>query len=98
MKARVAGRSEVRFGKFRVSATDEGKRMLVHIDPLPRTAAAPTGERDVALRNPFVMMRYTLAAALRLRGHAGPFRIVGPRRVAVRPEDLEGPIPQSSPR
>lgn len=83
--------SLVRFGAFQVAALRARERLVIEINPFPYFAAAPDGARSAALHQPVVLMSYSVAAALRLRGRAQPLEVRAGPGLAVGPAQL-GPL------
>ncbi len=83
----------VEFGAFRVVARAQEEGTSVAIGPFPYDAAPPHGARAASLRQPVVLMPYSVRAAMILRGH-GPHVLIRPGRgVSVGPEHLGPPSP-----
>lgn len=83
--------AEARAGVVRVSAERMGGVVHVRIDPFPMQAGPASGARSASLRQPMILMPYSVAAALRLRGLDGPFAVEPVRLQAMLPEHLIGP-------
>ncbi|HVS17221.1 MAG TPA: hypothetical protein VMT18_01385 [Planctomycetota bacterium] len=75
-------------GVVRVRASRTQGVLRVAVAPFPKQAAPPTGPRAAALRQPMILMPYSIAAALRLRGVPGPIAIAPGRLLDVLPEHL----------
>jgi len=88
---RSGGPSAVEFGAFRLIAQRRGDVLQVDLDPFPYSAAPQDGGRNTSLRQPAILMPYSLVAALRLRGHGGEVRVGAGEAVPVLRQQL-GPL------